>query len=105
MNNMMTQTSVTIGNGAKDRERHRDRRGHRLPRGLFWYSIGTYGVRFICGAGHDHKEPVGMLKEDAIRVYHERRARVLAEPGWCPRVERRTVRELKQVEEARERAR
>ncbi len=105
MNNMTTQTPVTDHSSATARERHRDRRGRRLPRGLFWYSAGVYGVRFVCGAGHDHKEPVGALKEDAVRVHHERRSRVLAEPGWCPRVERRAVREQKRADEARRRRR
>jgi integrase len=85
--------------------RHLDKRGRRLPRGLFWYSAGVYGVRFVCGAGHDHKEPVGALKEDAARVHYERRARVLAEPGWCPRAERRAVRDQKRADEARQRGR
>src|SRR3989442_11531980 len=85
--------------------RHQDKRGRRLPRGLFWYAPGVYGVRFVCGAGHDHKEPVGSLKEDANRVHHERRSRVLAEPGWCPRAERRATRAQKRAEEAHERAR
>jgi integrase len=85
--------------------RHLDKRGRRLPRGLFWHSPGVYGVRFICGAGHDHKEPVGHLKEDATRVHHERRARVLAEPGWCPRVERRAIRDRMRADDARKRAR
>lgn len=89
--------SITMGPGSC--ERHRDKRGRRLPRGLFWYASGVYGVRFVCGAGHDHKEPVGALKEDAVRVHHERRACVLAEPGWCPRVERRAARERKRAEE------
>jgi integrase len=48
---------------------------------------------------------VGVLKEDALRVHHERRARVLDEPGWCPRAERRATREKRRAEEARERAR
>src|SRR5215471_5905139 len=86
-------------------ERHRDKRGNRLPRGLFWCAPGVYGVRFVCGVGHDHKEPVGALKEDAVRVHHARRARVLAEPGWCPRVERLAAKVRSQADEARERAR
>jgi integrase len=85
--------------------RHRDKRGSRLPRGVFWYAPGVYGVRFVCGAGHDHKEPVSRLKGEAVRVHHERRARVLAESGWCPRAERRAALGRARIEEARARAR
>lgn len=95
----------TAAGTSSSNARHRDKRGRRLPRGLFWYAPGVYGVRFVCGAGHDHKEPVGALKEDALRVHHDRRARVLDEPGWCPRIERQAAREQKRAEEARQRAR
>jgi len=48
---------------------------------------------------------VGPLKSDAVRVYHERRARVLDEPGWCPAVEQRQARVRVLREQAQERAR
>jgi integrase len=49
-------------------------------------------VRFTCGAGHLHKEKVGPIKGDAIRTYHDRRARAHDEPGWCPATEREQAR-------------
>ena len=75
------------------------------PRGVFRHRSGVWAVRFTCGAGHIHQERVGPLKSDAVRVYHERRARVLDEPGWCPAVERRQERARVLREQAQERAR
>jgi integrase len=71
------------------------------PRGVWRHPSGAWGVRFTCGAGHVHKERVGPLKSEAVRVYHARRARALDEPGWCPAVERERAR----AEAARQRAR
>jgi site-specific recombinase XerD len=58
------------------------------PRGVRRHESGVWGIRYTCGAGHLHKEKVGPLKGDAIRAYHDRRARAQDEPGWCPAVER-----------------
>jgi integrase len=58
----------------------------------------VWAIRYTCGAGHLHKEKVGPIKSDAIRAYHERRARAHHEPGWCPALERQQVRA--QVREA-----
>ena len=49
-----------------------------------------WGIRFKCGRGCYHQEPVGE-KLKALRVYHQRRSRALSEPGWCPRLERRAA--------------
>jgi len=53
---------------------------------------GGWAIRFACGAGCKHKERVGPLKSEAIRLYHERRNRAQSEPGWCPNAERREAR-------------
>ena len=68
------------------------------PRGVFVHPSSTpkarlWAARFTCAAGHVHQERVGPLKSDAIRVYHDRRARALAQPGWCPATERQQERE------------
>jgi integrase len=54
---------------------------------------GAWGIRYVCGAGHIHKEKVGTLKSEAIRRYHERRGRSHREPGWCPTIEHQRERE------------
>src|SRR5262249_18954412 len=61
---------------------------------------------YACGAGCEkHEERVGPLKTDAVRAYHDRRARAHSEPGWCPAVERREARERARQEQARQRCR
>ena len=75
------------------------------PRGIFRHRAGVWAARYTCGAGHIHQERVGRLKSDAIRVYHERRARVHDEPGWCPAIERRDARARARLEADRERRR
>lgn len=65
----------------------------QAPRGVRQLVDGTWGVRFSCAMRHLHKERVGKVKREAIAVYHERRARAMSEPGWCPRAERQQVRE------------
>src|SRR5947209_14583375 len=75
------------------------------PRGVFRHRSGVWAARFTCGAGHIHQERVGPLKSDAIRVYHDRRARTFSEPGWCPQAERREARARVEAEQAREKAR
>jgi hypothetical protein len=77
------------------------------PRGVRQLPDGTWAVRYACGLKslsglrHLHQERVGHVKRDAIRVYHARRARALAEPGWCPTIERREERERMRAAEAR----
>ena len=68
------------------------RKKDSAPRGVFRHRSGVWAARFTCGAGHIHQERVDSLKSDAVRVYHERRARVHDEPGWCPAIERRDAR-------------
>jgi integrase len=75
------------------------------PRGVFRHPSGVWAVRFTCGAGHIHKERVGPLKSDAIRTYHDRRARAQDEPGWCPTIEREQARSAAEAAVFRERAR
>jgi site-specific recombinase XerC len=75
------------------------------PRGLHRHESGGWAICFTCGAGHKHKEKVGPLKGDAVRVYHDRRRRAHDEPGWCPRVEARQERERVRAELAKARAR
>ena len=65
----------------------------RAPRGVFRHPSGVWAARFTCGAGHVHQERVGPLKGDAVRVYHDRRARAMDEPGRCPAVERQQERD------------
>jgi len=57
------------------------------PRGVFRQGK-AWAVRYRCGAAHVHEETVGPVKGEAIRAHSARRARALAAPGWCPRVER-----------------
>src|SRR5262245_16244055 len=66
------------------------RKKDAAPRGLFKHSGGGWGIRYKCGRGCTHQEPVGE-KSKALRAYHQRRARALSEPGWCPRLERQEV--------------
>jgi integrase len=75
------------------------------PRGVFRHPSGVWAVRFTCGAGHLHKAKVGPVKGDAIRAYHDRRARAHAEAGWCPATEREQARTRATAERARERSR
>src|SRR5689334_15038603 len=78
----------------------------RAPRGVFRHRSGMWAIRYACAAGCEkHEERVGPLKSDAIRAYHDRRARAHSEPGWCPAVERRAAREKAREEHARERGR
>jgi integrase len=75
------------------------------PRGIRRHPSGGWAIRYTCGAGCLHKEKVGALKNDATRLYHERRNRARSEPGWCPVVDTRQARQRVQAAEARERAR
>src|SRR5712691_1422111 len=81
------------------------RKKDNAPRGVFRHRSGVWAVRYTCGAGHIHQERVGPLKSDAVRAYHDRRARTLDEPGWCPTVQRRQERSRVLREQEWERAR
>ena len=75
------------------------------PRGVFVHPSSTakariWAARFTCAAGHVHQERVGTLKSDAVRVYHDRRARALDQAGWCPATERQQERERAAAAEA-----
>jgi hypothetical protein len=79
------------------------------PRGVYVHPSSTRraricAIRYTCGAGHIHKEKVGTIKGDAIRTYHDRRARARDEPGWCPATEREHARAQAAAVAARERA-
>src|SRR5205807_1619223 len=81
------------------------RKKDTAPRGVFKHPSGVWAIRYACSAGcAKHEEKVGPVKGDAIRAYHDRRARAHAEPGWCPAVERRQARESARQEQARQRA-
>ena len=58
------------------------------PRGLFRHGGGGWGIRYTCGQGHVHQEKSTPLKGDALRAYHDRRARAHQEPAWCPKTTR-----------------
>ena len=78
----------------------------KAPRGVFRHRMGVWAVRYVCGAGcAKHEERVGTLKSEAIRVYHDRKARALREPGWCPVAERKQVRNQARVDAERVKAR
>jgi integrase len=81
--------------------KHSTKKRDKAPRGVFRHPSGVWAARFTCGAGHSHKEKVGPIKGDAIRAYHDRRARAHSEAGWCPAVERSVAR----VRAAKSRAR
>ena len=67
----------------------------------------VWAIRYTCGAGcwPPHKETVGPLKADAVRIYHARRSRARSEPGWCPIAEARRERDRAQADASRELAR
>src|SRR5262249_27957200 len=82
------------------------RKKDKAPRGVFRHRSGVWAARYACSAGcAKHEEKVGRIKSEAIRVYHQRRARALGEPGWCPALERQHARERSQIERERERRR
>jgi integrase len=85
--------------------RHSTKKKDKAPRGIFRHPSGVWAIRFTCGAGHSHKEKVGPIKGDAIRTYHDRRARAHDEPAWCPATERAQVRADAEAAALRERAR
>lgn len=62
------------------------------PRGVHRHPSGRWAIRFICGAGHRHKEKVGTVKKTAEERYQQRRGQALSQPGWCPRSERLAAR-------------
>ena len=80
-----------VATNIHDPGRRDTRKKDCAPRGVFRHRSGVWAARFTCGAGHIHQERVGPIKGDAVRTYHERRARVHGEPGWCPAVERRAA--------------
>src|SRR5262249_18791552 len=101
---MTLSDNASVGSGAQAWSRRKKDRD--APRGVFRHSSGVWAIRYACSAGcSKHEECVGPLKSDAIRVYHERRARAHAEPGWCPAVERRRARERARDERSKQRAR
>lgn len=75
------------------------------PRGVFRHPSGLWAIRFVCGAGHIHKEKVNAIKDDAKETYNERRKRARHEPGWCPLVERAEGRATAQAAREREKRR
>src|SRR2546430_1900577 len=101
----MSDARITVTSASVPMKRRDTRKKDQAPRGVFRHRSGVWAVRFTCGAGHIHQERVGPLKSDAVRVYHERRARVLDEPGWCPAVERQQEGARVLREQAQERAR
>jgi integrase len=88
-----------------ERPKRSTKKRDNAPRGVFRHLSGVWAARFTCGAGHIHQERVGSLKSYAIRVYHERRARVHSTPGWCPAAERREAGARTRAESDRERRR
>src|SRR5262245_34834577 len=93
-------------NGGPARTWSRKKKDTDVDRGLFRHPSGVWAVRYACSAGCEkHEEKVGPLKSDAKRVYHARRARAQAEPGWCPRREREAARQRAIWERQREHGR
>src|SRR5882724_8892769 len=101
----MSDARITVTSASVPMKRRDTRKKDQAPRGVFRHPSGVWAVRFTCGAGHIHKERVGPLKSDAIRTYHDRRARAQDEPGWCPAVEREQARVDAEAAAVRERAR
>jgi hypothetical protein len=64
------------------RDRWSTRKRYKAPRGVRKYPSGAWGIQWLCGCGKYHKERVGVLKEDAVRAYYERKK--LADAGRCP---------------------
>jgi len=95
--------SETVYHETAVRPARSTRKKDQAPRGVFRHRSGVWAARFTCGAGHIHQERVGPLKSDAIRVYHDRRARAHNEPGWCSAIERRDARARVRLEADRER--
>jgi integrase len=82
-------------------DRTRNAKKDDAPRGVFRPDPRTWAIRFRCAVGHVHEETIGPVKQEAIRAHFARRARTLAEPSWCPRVERAQERARAQEAEAR----
>ena len=95
------------GGGRPTRGQWTTRKKDKAPRGVFQPRKGLWGIRFTCGAGcrYPHKETIGPVKSDAVRVYHDRKQRVHDQPGWCPRDERRDARMAADAKRARDAAR
>jgi hypothetical protein len=66
------------------------RKKGNAPRGVFSPRKGLWAVRFTCGCGRIHEETIGYVKKEAVDAYYARRAKVSAEPDWCPRRQRRS---------------
>src|SRR5262249_54291204 len=66
---------------------------------------GLWGIRYACGLGCLHKVTVSTIKGDAVRTYHERKARAHQDPGWCPTLERQQARAQARLAEAQQRQR
>jgi hypothetical protein len=62
------------------------------PKGIFRRNAREWAIRFQDGHGHLHEEVIGPLKRVAIQAHAARRAKVLADPAWCPRREREVSR-------------
>ena len=75
------------------------------PRGVYKHANGAWAIRYVCGAGHLHKERVGRIKSDAKDAHDDRRARARREPGWCPMAERERERQRAAATRAREQGR
>lgn len=92
MSEPVTATAETI-KAHRTRASWSTRKKDQAPRGVFRHPSSTaratiWAIRYFCAAGHLHKEKVGPIKSDAIRAYHDRRARALGDAGWCPGVAR-----------------
>lgn len=81
------------------------RKKDKAPRGVYRHPSGVWAVRYVCGAGHLHKERVGRLKEDAKETYAARKAKARHEPGWCPQAERGRERDRVRAEMTKEKTR
>lgn len=90
--------------GTAIREVRNTRKKDNAPRGVFRHPSGVWAIRFTCSLGCVHQEKVGVLKSEAVEVYHDRRRRTRGESGWCPKAERRAVAEaVRRQEEERHR--
>jgi site-specific recombinase XerD len=95
------------GNRRNKRGKWSTKKKDLAPRGVFKHPGGGWAVRYFCSGAckFAHKEKVGPLKSEAMRLYHERRSRAHSEPGWCPVTELKKARDRVSAERARERAR
>lgn len=87
----MSDGNITMTPASVPMKKRNTRKKDRAPRGVFRHRSDVWAVRFTCAGGHIHQARVGLLRSDAVRVYHERRALVLDEPARAALIARERI--------------